>query len=152
MKNVILKDYPPLTDGEIAVVVKEKHPAGLHKGWVPFYDFEIRLRGKADSIGRIALRIGNTRDLKMYGGHIGYNINEEYRGHHYAAKGCKLIRQIALDYGLKTLWITCNPDNHASRKTCEALGCEMVEIVDLPEYSDMYQAGERQKCRYRWRL
>jgi hypothetical protein len=27
-----------------------------------------------------------------------------------------------------------------------------VEIVDLPEETDMYQEGERQKCRYRLNL
>ena len=27
-------------------------------------------------------------------------------------------------------------------------GAELVEIVDLPEDNDMYQKGERRKCRY----
>jgi len=49
-------------------------------------------------------------------------------------------------------WITCNPDNAASRRTCELAGAVLVEIVDLPEDIDMYQEGERQKCRYRLEL
>ena len=40
-------------------------------------------------------------------------------------------------------------ENAASRRTCEILGAEMIEIVDLPADSDMYAKGERRKCRYR---
>jgi hypothetical protein len=42
------------------------------------------------------------------------------------------------------LWITCNPDNWPSRKTCEYLGATLVEVVDLPKESALYQRGERQ--------
>ena len=150
MTNFKFNDYQPLTDGEIEVVVREKRPAYPAKGYVPVYEFDIRLSGRLNPIGRVSLRVGNTRDLVMYAGHIGYGINEEYRGHHYAAKACNLIKYVAIDHGLKTLWITCNPDNYPSRRTCEILGCELVEIVDLPEDTDMYQEGDRQKCRYRW--
>ena len=119
---------------------------------MPAYHFDIHLSGKSFPIGRIDLRIGNIKHLIMYGGHIGYGIQEEYRGHRYAAKACNLVKPVALDYGFNTLWITCNPNNIASRRTCEILGCEMVEIVDLPDDTDMYQRGERQKCRFRWDL
>jgi predicted acetyltransferase len=152
MKGFKLNDYPALTDGEIEVVINAKHPADKSKGWVPAYEFAVRLPGNPEPVGNVFLRIGNTKNMKMYGGHIAYGIKEKYRGHHYAAKACKLVKKIALDHGLKTLWITCNPDNYPSRKTCEALGCELVEIVDLPEDIDMYQEGERQKCRYKWSL
>jgi tagatose 1,6-diphosphate aldolase len=39
---------------------------------------------------------------------------------------------LAVRHGLSELWITCNPDNIASRRTCEAAGAELVEVVDLP--------------------
>jgi tagatose 1,6-diphosphate aldolase len=60
-----------------------------------------------------------------------------------------LLLPLARSHGLMTIWITCNPDNFASRRTCELAGATLVEIVDLPEDNDMYQRGERQKCRYR---
>jgi tagatose 1,6-diphosphate aldolase len=145
-------DVGTLSDDEIELVVIETTSADEKKGYVPAYMFDIRLAGKSDSVGRIHLRIGSTPRLIMYAGHIGYGIGEPYRGHGYAAKACRLIKPVALDHGLKTLWITCNPDNIPSRRTCEIIGGELVEIVDLPEDSDMYQDGERQKCRYRWDL
>ncbi len=152
MTDFKFNDYEAFTNGEIDVVVREKRPADKKKGYVPAYQFNICLTGSSEPIGRIDLRIGNTRYLIMYGGHIGYDINEKYRGHHFAAKACNLIKPVAPDHGLETLWITCNPDNIPSRRTCEILGCEFVEIVDLPEDTDMYRSGDRQKCRYRWDL
>ena len=59
---------------------------------------------------------------------------------------------LARRHGLAELWITCNPENKASRRTCEFAGAELIEIVDLPPHTDMYQEGERQKCRYRLQL
>jgi tagatose 1,6-diphosphate aldolase len=60
-----------------------------------------------------------------------------------------LLLPLARRHGLEILWITCDPDNIASRRTCELAGLELVEIVDVPEHMDMYQRGERRKCRYR---
>jgi hypothetical protein len=74
MKKFEFKDYPPLTDGEIDLVVEEKRPAGFHPGWVPSYEYYICLHGKSEPIGHIALRIGNMKNISMYGGHIGYRI------------------------------------------------------------------------------
>ncbi|MFC1947190.1 GNAT family N-acetyltransferase [Chloroflexota bacterium] len=143
-------DYQPFTDGEIEVVVKDKVPPDNERGYIPGYEFTIRFSENKKPVGRVNLRIGNTERIIKYIGHIGYGIEEKYRGHHYAAKACRLIKQVALDHGLGTLWIICNPDNNPSRRTCEVLSCELVEIIDLPEDLDMYRRGERQVCRYRW--
>lgn len=53
-------------------------------------------------------------------------------------------------HDMEKLIITCNPDNIASRKTCENLGANLLEIVDVPEENDLYQRGEKEKCRYEW--
>jgi len=135
-------------DLELALVSKK---AGNHRrDTVPGYVFEMRLAGTRRRIGQIDLRIGNTERIVMYGGHVGYNVDEEHRGHRYAARSIPLLFPLAKSHGLSTLWITCNPDNIASRRTCEIAGGEFVEIVDLPKDSNLYQAGERQKCRYRF--
>ena len=152
MSDFEFNDYGVLSDGEIQLVVRTKHPVDKIRGYLPVYQFDILLPGKMDPIGFVSLRIGNTKHVVMYAGHIGYRIYKQYRGHQYAAKACNLVKQVAIDHGLKTLWITCNPDNLPSRRTCEILGSEFVEIVDVPEDTAMYREGDRQKCRYRWDL
>jgi tagatose 1,6-diphosphate aldolase len=143
------QDPGRLIDGELELVLVEQYPGDPAINYVPAYKFKMTLAGHDEGIGRIDLRIGNTNHLVMYGGHIGYHVAPEHRGRHYAARACKLLVPLARSHGLETIWITCNPDNLASRRTCELAGAQFVEIVDLPEDTDMYKEGERQKCRYR---
>ena len=100
-------------------------------------------------MGDIDLRLSSDHYITHYAGHIGYSVGRAYRGHHYAARACRLLLPLAKKHGLEPLWITCNPDNLASRKTCERLGATLVEIVSVPPGSDLYRRGEREKCRYR---
>ena len=143
-----------LTDGDLELTLNDQYPGDPNLsnppgGLVPAYRFKMVLVGQDEQVGSIALRVGNTEHILRHAGHIGYNVVRKYRGHRYAARACQLLLPLAQSHGLQTIWITCNPDNLASRRTCEIVGARLVEIVDLPEYTDMYQQGERQKCRYR---
>jgi tagatose 1,6-diphosphate aldolase len=142
-------DPGPLIDRELIANVVARNPADLLKGWVPSYDVELRVDGVLEKIGKINFRAGNTRALELYGGHFAYSVAPPWRGRHYAERGVRLLFPLAKRHGLSIIWITCNPDNWASRRTCERLGAQFVEIVPLPPDNDMYLDGEREKCRYR---
>ena len=116
---------------------------------VPTYRFLMKKSGNMHDLGRIDLRIGNSERIRLYLGHIGYRVSTSHRGNHYAARSCRLLIPLARTHGLDELWITCNPENIASRRTCELTGAELVEIVDVPKDTDFYRAGEKKKCRYR---
>ncbi len=141
-----------LMDGDLELVLEGKYPGDPGLRYVPAYRFVMTSPGQKGRRGFIELRVGNTDRIMLYAGHIGYRVIPKYQGHHYAARSCRLLFPLARHYSLNPLWITCNPDNFASRRTCEIAGGTMVEIVDLPEYTDMYRRGERQKCRYRFDL
>jgi tagatose 1,6-diphosphate aldolase len=100
-------------------------------------------------LGGITLRVGRTPSIEMYYGHVGYHVFPAARGHHYAERACRLLLPLARRHGLNPLWITCNPDNLASRRTCERLGMCLVETVAVPGEEALYLRGEREKCRYR---
>jgi len=143
--------YDPgrLVVGDLSLVLCEAYPGDSRRNYVPAYRFRMMLNGQKQEVGRIELRVGNDDHIVLYAGHIGYRVLPMYRGRHYAARSCRLLLPLARCHGLNPLWITCNPDNYASRRTCELAGAVFVEIVDLPEDNEMYQMGERQKCRYR---
>ncbi len=145
-------DPGPLRDGELLAVLVARNPADPAKGWVPSYDFDLRLDGVGETIGKINLRVGNSPALELYGGHVAYSIEPSWRGRHFAERGVRLVLPLARRHGLSAIWITCNPDNWPSRRTCERLGAELVEIVPLPPDNDMYLQGDRQKCRYQLKL
>lgn len=129
---------------------------GDGKARVPSYSFWMRLLPQYDPpvpiAGGCSMRIGNTRDVEMYFGHIGYHVYPPARGHHYAERACRLLLPLARTHGMKTIWITTNPDNSPSRRTCERLGAQLVEIVDVPPTNVLHQRGELRKCRYRLEL
>jgi len=150
-KEFTFLDPGKLIDDDLELVLIKKVPADEEKGYFPAYEFEMINVKTAEVMGRITLRIGNNENTK-YGGHIGYGVDEEFRGKHYAARSLKLLFSLAKKHVINPLWITCNPENIPSRKTCELAGGKLVEIIDLPEHNNQYQRGERKKCRYKFDL
>ena len=149
MKNQFIFTNPDrLIDGDLELVLTKTTPADLVKGYVPGYEFEMRNPGKTIHIGSIRLRIGSVKKL-YYAGHIGYAVNEEYRGHRYAARSCQLILPLAYTHGLKAVWLTVDPTNIPSQKTCEIIEAKYMETVRIPKDHEMYQEGARYRRRYR---
>lgn len=136
-----------LADGELELSLAAREPLNPNIGWVPTYRFDMRCGGRY--AGSISLRIANTPEIVLYLGHIGYNVDVNYRGRHFAARSCRLVFPLAAQHGINPVWITCNPDNWASRRTCELAGGEMIEIVDVPPNNSLYHRGDFQKCRYK---
>lgn len=133
-----------------------RQPANTEKGTVPAYHFWMRLRPEFDPpvpmAGGCNLRIGQTSNIELYLGHIGYGVYPPARGRGYAARAVRLLMPLARRMGINPLWITCNPDNWASRRTCERAGGRLVNIVPLPPDHPMFERGERHKCRFRFDL
>ena len=111
------------------------------------YTFHIYERRPRRRVGYISLRLGESTQL-YYLGHIGYRIEEPYRGHGYAARACELIAPLMQDLHLHSICITANPENTPSRKTCERIGCVLESIVDVPPAYRFICSGAEQKCRY----
>ena len=144
-------DTEYLANEEIKLVLDRVSIGNMNRNRVPAYCCSIcDLQGNL--MGRCDLRIGYNDGL-YYAGHIGYRVKEEYRGHHYAAKACRLLFSLAKRHGMTYLYITCNPENIPSRKTCECLQGELIETAELPQDSDMrIYNGETHKCIYRFSL
>ena len=140
-----------LRDDEIYLELEKTVPADPTKNWVPAYHFFI-CSHSGGRMGNTDLRIGHNDQL-FYGGNIGYSVDPEFRGHHYAARACKLLFELAKRHGLEYLYITCNPDNIASYRTCEFAGGKLLGVYELPEDNDMrVESGETHKCVFRFEL
>lgn len=139
-----------LKNDEIQLILEKTVESDPARDWVPAYHFSI-CNDKGIKVGVCDLRIGHN-DKLYYGGNIGYTVYEEYRGNHYAGKACLLLFELARKHGLQYLIITCDPDNYASRKTCEYAGGELLEIAELPEDNDMRNNGKFEKCIYKFIL
>jgi predicted acetyltransferase len=144
-----LKGFDEIRGSEFRLVLVEKAREDRIRGWVPSYRFEMLPLDGHEILGTIDIRIGNNENT-YYAGHIGYRVHEPFRGNHFAEKACRLIIRIARAHGMKQVVITCNPDNLPSRRTIERLGARFEGIVDIPGTNELYQYGDRQKCRFIW--
>lgn len=140
----------------IRIAPNGRQPADPSRGMVPSYHFWMRLlpdpaagaKPLVEIAGGLTLRVGNTYDLETYVGHFGYGVHPPARGKHLAERSVRLLLPLARAHGLKRIWITANPDNRPSRRTCERLGCSLAGVVPVPEGHSLYQRGDRYKCRY----
>ncbi len=147
--NVLGSPIDPglLADRDLLLRCTEFSPHPVHK--VPCYHFAMTHAETLAQVGWLRLRVGSTPHIECYAGHIGYTVEPEHRGHRYAARAVRLVVPFARMLGLDPLWITCDPENLASRRTLELAGAEFVEIVDVPEDCVIFQTGHPRKCRYR---
>ncbi|HMG85690.1 MAG TPA: GNAT family N-acetyltransferase [Terracidiphilus sp.] len=137
-----------LRHGDLALRLADHSVHAHHR--VPTYFFRMMSVDRAEEMGTVNLRIGSTTHVERYAGHIGYGVHPAYRGHHYAARSVKLLLPVARSLGIDPMWITCDPENIASRRSLELAGAELVEIVDVPEDCGIRKYGGRmRKCRYR---
>ena len=143
-------DVSDLRSDEIFLRLVRTCEAQPEKQWVPAYHFEICL-SDGTKIGKCDLRIGHNDKLYI-GGNIGYEKDETYRGHRYAAKACELLFTQARKHDLGYVIITCIPSNDASARTCELAGGTYLETVDIPEDNEMYAEGKRQVKVYRFEM
>lgn len=135
-------------------------PPDAGRNRAPQYDFWMLRRGDPGPINRlfrpairimggITIRISHSASVERYYGHIGYHVFPAARGRHYALRACRLLLPLAKQHGLNPLWITCDPQNMPSRRTCDLLGMTLAEIVSVPPKEPLFARGERVKCRYR---
>ena len=101
------------TDGVIDLVPVHFTPPDPAMGFGREQIWRITLHDSRGEIGQISYRNGESRCI-YYFGHIGYHIDEPYRGHHYARRACLLLRDEILLGGKQSAVITCDPDNAAS--------------------------------------
>lgn len=137
-----------LRDGDLELCLAEHSIHTFHR--VPTYFFRMMSTADVEELGTINLRVGSTLHLQRYAGHVGYGVHIQHRGHHYAARSLMLLLPLARRHQLDPLWITCDPENAASRRTLEIAGAEFIEIVDVPPDCGINRyGGKLRKCRYR---
>lgn len=126
---------------ELLEEIKESLPVGFE----PYKIYGMMVNDV--EVGRIVLREGKDED-RYFDGHIGYSVYEEFQGHGYAYQACLLLeKMVKKDH----LIITCDPNNIASLKTIEKLGCIYLETKTIPiQQKKFFTSEEKEKRIYKW--
>lgn len=110
---------------------------------IPYYWYEIVRKSDLIPVGKVSIRIGHNYH-SYYNGNIGYEVDEAYRGQHYALEAAEAVLKVARYHGMKRIYITCEEDNAASYRTIESLGAVLAEITGIPQdYFGWYEGIPR---------
>lgn len=134
--------------GDVSLRFARLVPGDPARGFVPFYHFRVVANGGTD-VGHINFRVGNTDHVRFCAGHIGFEILEPFRGRRYAFQAVCALAPFVRSLREEVI-MTCDPDNHPSRRTIERLGASFIDEVPVPNDDPHYQRGSRSKRRYRW--
>lgn len=112
------------------------HPVG---SFVPQSTFWIT-RGD-EFVGRLDIRHYLNPRLRLFGGHIGYDIRPSMRRRGYGTKALQLALGEARTLGIDRVLVTCSEHNIGSRKIIEANGGVLEDMVETPYREEL-------TCRY----
>jgi len=88
-------------------------------------------------VGMVNIRLVLNEKLKKFGGNIGYSIRPTERRKGYNKVNLYLALLVCQKYGIKEVFMDCDKNNIASRRTIESLGGLLLQ-----EYFD----DENNKC------
>lgn len=133
--DVIAADF----EGFVARMLEfSAHPVG---SFVPQSPFWI-MRGDANHyVGRLDIRHHLNERLRLFGGHIGYDVRPSMRRRGFGTRALALGLDEARKLGIDRVLVTCSEHNLASRKIIEANGGELEDMVETPFRQEL-------TCRY----
>jgi tagatose 1,6-diphosphate aldolase len=121
-----------------------------NNGVLQYYRFSINAEGKW--VGWIQVKIGYSLRA-YYDGQIGYMIDDENdRNKGYATDACLALKPFLCKLGYDYITITTDENNTASRRVCEKIGAELLDVVDTPTWTSIYKRGQRRTCIFEWKI
>jgi predicted acetyltransferase len=108
-------------------VEKSHTGTDLPPGWVPATLLVADVGGTI--VGRTSIRHALNDFLAREGGHIGYGVLKEFRGHGYATEILRQSLAIARGLGVDRVLVTCDDDNLASARVIERCGAILESVI-----------------------
>ena len=155
VRNTVVVAFVLVVSSEIAAVFSPKFPpdvggTAIMAGTFLVVGAACFLGGSRSLVATLCILMFGVlgwyvaRSIGMSGG-----VHSPHRGHRYAARSLRLLIPLARELGIAPLWITCDPENAASRRSAERAGATLAEIIDLPPTCVIARNGHPRKCRYR---
>jgi hypothetical protein len=137
-------DPGDLRDQELQLKLERFRYDAIHK--VPSYDFRMMHAATAEDMGTIRLRVGSTKHVEMYAGHIGYDVYEAHRGHRYASRSVRLLMPASR---AALLVDHLRPGECSFTALPGDCGSRVCGDCECPADCVIHKAGHPRKCRYR---
>ena len=92
---------------------------------LPYYNFQIMLASQ--SIGKITLRLGFNEMTHLHG-HVGYGIDEAFRGNRYSFYALEMIKELAIEHGYRKIIVTTDSRNEQSKRIILKSRGKLIEL------------------------
>lgn len=122
--EVIKADFPGFVDRTLEFAA---NPLGT---FVPQSKFWITLGDTY--VGRLDIRHRLNDNLRLFGGHIGYDIRPSMRRRGFGTRALAIGLAEARKLGIDRVLVTCSEHNIASRKIIEANGGVLEDAIETP--------------------
>jgi predicted acetyltransferase len=126
--NNLEHDFSSYVQGQLRL----NDPTHLEPGKV--LDSEFWLVNDLEFLGRVALRHELNDQLRIFGGHIGYEIRPSQQRKGFGTLMLKLVLEQAREIKLERVLITCDVENLGSRGVIESNGGELEGEFQLDFY------------------
>lgn len=146
----MIKKMDVIEGDRIVLSIDKFIPENKEKGYVPAILYHVILKRENKVIGHCSARLGWNESM-YYCGHVGYSIDEEYRGNGYAVEAVNLVKEIFKANKMNFIYITNSPDNHASIRVCEKLGAKFIKIMEFTE-QDLKRFAAQDSFKNIWEL
>ena len=128
----MLKIIEDIVGERVSLSIDKFIPENKEKEYVPVILYHIILNENRKIIGHCSARLG-WNEYMYYCGHIGFSVQEVYRGNGYAVEAVNLVKKVFKENNIKQVYITNNPDNKASIRVCEKLGAKFIKRMAFSE-------------------
>lgn len=139
---------PPLGFGGVELRLMSLIQPDEKKGLVASYLFAIHETRYSSRVGHLHFRIQSTERILNVAGHIGYFIEESWRGKGFSYEATKAVLPLARLLGFSELILTCRPENTASRKIIHRLKARYLDTVPVSPGELSSDRDEKFKMRF----
>lgn len=107
--------------------------------------YHITLHNVPKEIGSIKISYGATAIHRF--GHIGYEIDEKYRGHNYTLRALEMLKDEMIEKGLLFPTIAAFPNNLPSIRIIENFGGKLIHEAQNRFDWNIYQVRLKEKTK-----
>jgi predicted transcriptional regulator YdeE len=131
---------PIFTHGKVALYNDNINLQQPNDGYHQSYKFSINAEG--NWVGWINVKISYAVNA-YYNGQIGYEIYDESRRNKgYMTDACLALKPFIKKF-YDYIMLTVDENNIASRRVCEKIGAQLTDIIDTPEWQEIYKIARK---------
>ncbi|NCB48732.1 MAG: ribonuclease Z [Clostridia bacterium] len=116
---------------------------------LPTYVFNVLLPKTDEIVGKISYGVAPEND-DIHFGNVDINMTKDLDLSSVKYDCCQLIKQVAKHHKAHSLNLTCDPNDHYTRRVFDSLGAYLKEIKTITNFDDEHNRELVERCIWVW--